>query len=269
MKFGMTLSWRRISALMLRHMYVLRRSWPRLLELAYWPTMQMVLWGFVTTFFLQHSSWLAQAASVLVSAVILWDVLFRSNLGVSLTFLEEMWARNLGQLFVSPLRPHEFVAALALLSMIRTVISVTPAMLLAPVFFGVSIFDLGPVLVLFFANLMILGWSLGLIISGLVLRLGLGAESLAWFVVFALAPLSGVYYPVDVLPAWLRPVADALPSAYVFEGMRAVLFDNIIRWDLLGIATGLNMIYAAASTLFFLFMVHLARQRGLLLQQGE
>ncbi|MCP5365229.1 MAG: ABC transporter permease, partial [Hyphomicrobiales bacterium] len=184
MTFAMTLSWRRISALMLRHIYVLRRSWPRLLELAYWPTMQMVLWGFVTTFFLQHSSWVAQAAGVLVSAVILWDVLFRSNLGVSLTFLEEMWARNLGQLFVSPLRPHEFVAALALLSLIRTVISVTPAMLLAPVFFDVSIFDLGPVLVLFFANLMLLGWSLGLVIAALVLRLGLGAESLAWFVVF-------------------------------------------------------------------------------------
>ena len=103
---------RRIKAILLRHIYVLRTSWPRLLELAYWPTVQMVLWGFITTFFLSHSSWVAQAAGVLISAVLLWDVLFRANLGVSLTFMEEMWSRNLGQLFVSPLRPHEMVASL-------------------------------------------------------------------------------------------------------------------------------------------------------------
>src|SRR5512144_1093433 len=87
-------SWRRVGALLLRHLYVLRRSWPRLLELAYWPTVQMVLWGFVTLFFVQHSTWVAQAAGVLISAVLLWGVLFRSNLGISVTFMEEMWARK-------------------------------------------------------------------------------------------------------------------------------------------------------------------------------
>src|SRR5512132_1530219 len=136
-------SWRRVTALLLRHLYVLRRSWPRLLELAYWPTVQMVLWGFVTLFFVQHSAWVAQAAGVLVSAVLLWDVLFRSNLGVSLTFMEEMWARNLSSLFASPMRPHELVVSLAIMSFIRTLISVIPAMLLALPLFGVSVFALG------------------------------------------------------------------------------------------------------------------------------
>ena len=98
-------SWRRVSAILLRHLYVLRRSWPRVLDLAYWPTVQMVLWGFITVFFRQHSTWVAEAAAVLISAVLLWDVLFRANLGLSLSFLEEMWARNLAQLFISPLRP--------------------------------------------------------------------------------------------------------------------------------------------------------------------
>ena len=135
-------SWRRVGALLLRHLYVLRSSWPRLLELAYWPTVQMILWGFVL-FFLQHSSWVAQAAGVLISAVVLWDILFRSNLGVSVSFMEEMWARNLSSLFVSPMRPHELVVSLAIMSLIRTVISVLPAVLLAPPLFGVSVFALG------------------------------------------------------------------------------------------------------------------------------
>lgn len=263
------LSWRRVVAVLLRHLFVLRRSWPRVLELAYWPTVQMVLWGFVTLFFVRHSSWVAEAASVLVSAVLLWDVLFRANLGISVTFMEEMWARNLGQLFVSPLRPYELVVSLALMSLLRTLISVTPAAVLALPLFDVWVFSLGPPLAAFFANLLFFGWTVGLVVAALVLRLGLGAESLAWVAVFALAPLSGVYYPVDVLPAWLQPVAWALPSTYVFEGMRAVLFQHAVRYDLMVAATALNLLYLLAATLFFLAMFHIARQRGLLLQQGE
>ncbi len=262
-------SWRRVNAIILRHLYVLRRSWPRILELAYWPTVQMILWGFVTLFFLQHSSWLAQAAGVLISAVILWDVLFRSNLGVSLSFMEEMWARNLGQLFVSPLRPGELVAALTIMSLIRTVISVAPAAVLALPFFDVWVFALGPPLIAFFANLLVMGWSIGLLVSALVLRFGLGAESLAWLAVFAVAPLSGVYYPIATLPGWLQPVAWSLPSAYVFEGMRSVLFDHAFRLDLLAGAVGLNALYLSAAAAFFIYMVRVARRRGLLLRQGE
>jgi ABC-2 type transport system permease protein len=262
-------SWRRVNAIILRHLYVLRRSWPRILELAYWPTVQMILWGFVTLFFLQHSSWLAQAAGVLISAVLLWDVLFRSNLGVSLSFMEEMWARNLGQLFVSPLRPGELVAALMIMSLIRTVISVAPAAVLALPFFDVWVFALGPPLIAFFANLLIMGWTIGLVVSALVLRLGLGAESHARLAVFAVAPLSGVYYPIETLPGWLQPVAWALPSAYVFEGMRSVLFDDVFRLDLLAGAVGLNALYLSAAAAFFIYMVRVARRRGLLMRQGE
>jgi ABC-2 type transport system permease protein len=266
---GLLFSWRRVGAILLRHLYILRRSWPRLLELAYWPVVQMILWGFVTLFFLQHSSWVAQAAGVLISAVLLWDVLFRSNLGVSITFMEEMWARNLSQLFASPLRPYELVVALALMSLIRTVISVLPAMLLALPLFGVSIFALGLPLAAFFANLLLFGWSIGLVVSALVLRLGLGAESLAWVAVFALAPVSGVYYPITVLPGWLQPVAWALPSSYVFEGMRAVLFEHTVRLDLLAAGSAVNLVYMALACAFFLWICAVARRRGLLVQQGE
>ena len=263
------LAWTRIVGMMLRHIYVLRRSWPRLLELAYWPTMQMILWGFITVFFVEHSSWVARAAGVLVSAVLLWDVLFRGNLALSLSFLEEIWARNLGQIFASPLRPHAMVVSLLILSLARTLIGVSPAALLAIPLYDVSVFNLGPSLVVFFANLLVMGWCLGLIVSGLVLRFGLAAESLAWVVVFMLSPLSGVYYPITTLPDWLQPVSWALPSAYVFEGMRAILFDGVVRFDLLIRAAGLNVLYLSASSAFFLFMFHVARRRGLLLQQGE
>lgn len=269
MRRGPAFSPRRVWALILRHLYVLRSSWPRLLELAYWPTVQMITWGFVTRFFLEHSSWVAQAGGVLISAVLLWDVLFRANLGVSLTFMEEMWARNLGQLFLSPLRPAELVVALTAMSLVRTAISVAPAALLALPFFDVWVFSLGPPLVAFFANLMVMGWCIGLIVSAVVLRFGLGAESMAWVAIFLISPLSGIYYPIATLPGWLQPVAWTLPSAYVFEGMRAVLFEHAFRMDLFLGAVLLNGLWFVGSTVLLLRMFEVARVRGLLLQQGE
>ncbi len=262
-------SWRRIGAMVLRYAYLLRGSWPRIVELAYWPTVQMILWGFISQFFLTNSSWVAQAAGVLIAAVLLWDVLFRGQLGVSIPFLEEMWSRNLASLFVSPLRPYELIVALLGMSLIRTVIGVVPAALLAIVLYHYSVFDLGLPLIGFFVNLLVMGWAIGLIVSSLIMRYGLGAESLAWIAIFAIAPLSAIYYPVAVLPGWLQPVAWALPSAYVFEGMRAVMFDGVFRTDFLVSAVLLNLLYLALGSVVFLYVFRIARKQGLLLKMGE
>lgn len=264
-----TFSGRRVGAMVLRHLYILRGSWPRILEMAYWPAVNVVVWGFTSQFFAANSSWVAQATGVLIGAVILWDVMFRGNLGVSLSFMEEMWSRNLGHLSVSPLRPHELVASLLCMSLIRTLIGVVPAMLLAIPLYHYSIFDLGLPLMAFWVNLMVSGWAIGLGVSALVLRFGLGAESLAWVLVFAVAPIAGIYYPIATLPAWLQPVAWALPPAHVFEGMRAVMFGHPFPAGHLVWAAGLNVVYLALGVAAFLRVFHVARVRGLLLGQGE
>jgi len=262
-------SLRRVGAMVLRYLYLLRHSGPRVLELFYWPAVQMVLWGFITQFFVTNSSWLAQASGVLLAAVLLWDVLFRSQLGVSLGFFEEMYSRNLGHLFVSPLRPYELICALLAISFMRTLIGVGGAALLAIQFYDFSIFSLGLSLLGFFANLLVMGWAIGLMVAALVLRYGLGAESLAWVAIFALAPVSGIYYPIAVLPTWLQPIAWALPSSHVFEGMRAVLVEQRVLNEHLLAAIGLNLIYIAAGSVLFLYAFKVARRHGTLLHIGE
>jgi ABC-2 type transport system permease protein len=264
-----SLSLRRIGAMVLRHAYVLRGSWPRLVELAYWPTMQMIIWGFITEFFATNSSWIAQAFGVLLSAVLLWDILFRGQLGFSISFLEEMWARNLGNLFVSPLRPIEHVLSMMAMSAIRTLIGVVPAALLAIPLYHYSVFTLGLPLIAFFANLLVFGWAVGMFVTAVILRYGLGAENLAWFIIFLLAPVSAVYYPVTVLPAWLEHFAWALPSTYVFEGMRAVLFTGTFDAGLFLGAILLDIVYIGLGIVAYLYSFRRARERGLLLQVGE
>ena len=112
----------------------------------------------------------------------------------------------------------------------RVLIGVGGAALLAiPIFHFSLIGTLGWAIIPFFAVMMLFGWAIGLIIAGLVIRLGLGAESLAWAAIFFIQPFSAVYYPIETLPAAVRWIAWLLPSAPVFEGMRAVLVEH--RFD--------------------------------------
>lgn len=262
---------RRIWGLMYRHLALYRRSWPRLLELAYWPVLQMCIWGFTASFITMRmgAGAAALAASALLGGVLLWEVTLRSQMGLSISFMEEMWSRNLGHVFVSPLRPWELIAALVGMSVIRMVMGVLPAILLAWAFYAFNLFALGPVLVLFFINLMIMGWAVALGVISLILRHGQGAEALAWGVLFGLAPFSAVFYPVSVLPAFVRPVAWVLPTSHVFEGMRGVLLEGVVHWDQLATAFGLNAIWLAGAALLFARQFHQARVRGALLSIGE
>jgi ABC-2 type transport system permease protein len=260
---------RRIFAMVMRYLYLMRRSWPRLIELVYWPTVQMILWGLINRFFAEQSTWVAQGAGILIGAVLLWDVLYRSQLGVSVVFFEELYSRNLAQLFVSPLRPLELVISLLAVSFIRTSIGIGAAALLAIFLYRYSIFEMGLPLVAFFSNLLVMGWAIGLMVVALVLRYGLGAEGLAWAVIFAVAPLCGIYYPIAVLPAWLQKVALLLPASHVFEGMRAIVRDHVFPLGSFWAAVWLNIAYLAIGVVLYLLAFRVARKRGLLLQMGE
>src|SRR5204862_6616718 len=84
---------RRIHGQVLRYWYVIRSSWPRTAELIYWPLVQMLMWGFLQTYLAQTSGFAAKAAGLFIGAVLLWDILVRSQLGFAVAFLEEIWSR--------------------------------------------------------------------------------------------------------------------------------------------------------------------------------
>jgi ABC-2 type transport system permease protein len=262
-------SGQRVGAMVQRYWYLLRSSWPRILELVYWPAVQMLMWGFLQTYIAGNAGFFARAAGTFIGAVMLWDILFRGQLGFSVSFLEEMWARNIGNLMMSPLRPIEFIAALMVMSLMRLAVGMLPVTLLAIAFFGFNLYGLGLALAAFFLNLILTSWAVGIVISGVVLRNGMGAESLAWTVMFVLLPLTCVYYPVTTLPDWLQPVGWALPPTYVFEGMRALLIDHVFRADLMLQAFAINAVLFVAAVLAFLRLLESARRHGSLLQTGE
>ncbi len=266
---GVDFSVNRVAAMVRRYWYLLRSSWPRILDLIYWPAVQMLMWGFLQLYVSQNAGFFAQAGGVFIGAVLLWDILFRGQLGFSISFLEEMYAHNLANLMMSPLRPVEFIAALMIMSIVRLAIGMVPVSLLAIAFFGFNLWSFGFALAAFFANLILTSWAVGIFVAGLLLRNGMGAEGMAWTIMFLFLPLTCVYYPVSVLPDFLQYVAWALPPTYVFEGMRALVIDHVFRAELMLQALVFNVVLFAAASFAFLKLLQSARVQGTLLQTAE
>jgi len=266
---GPMASARRIAAMVERYIYLIRGSWVRIVELIYWPFLQMLMWGFLQVYLAQTSSLFAQAGGLLIGSVLLWDILFRAQIGFSICFLEEMWARNLGQLFLSPLRSGEFLVALSVMSLIRLFIGLVPVTVLAYFMFDFNLFGFGLALGAFFANLVLTSWSLALFSTGIVMRYGLGAEEFAWSLAFIMLPLCCVYYPVATLPEWLQPLALALPPTHVFEGMRALVLDGVFDGAAMWRSLALNFVFVVAGIGAFRYFLRSTRINGSLLTQGE
>jgi len=265
----MNASAQRIYALVLRHLHIWRSSIMRIVDSIYWPAVQMITWGFMTQFLSGQTSYVGQAFGVLLSGLMLWEVVVRGNLSLSIAFLEEMWSRNLGHLFVSPIRSWELATGIIIVALLRTLLGLIPVSLMAWLFFGYSIYSLGPPLLAFFVVLQMFSWSIGLMMSGLIMRVGQSAETFAWAAVFILLPMSGVYYPVTVLPGWLQVISHFVPTSYVFEGMRTILRDHTVHWNILALAAGLSVAYLFLGFQVFLWFFRSSRRHGSLLTQGE
>jgi ABC-2 type transport system permease protein len=259
----------RIGVMVLRYVFIYRRSPIRLIEVLFWPTMSLLLWGFITAFIQGAAEGdLTRFITFLIGAMIGWDILFRAQQGVSLSFLEDVWARNLLNIFCAPVRLSEYVLATFVFGLLRVSLTLLFLCLLAWLLYHYNFFALGVALVPFIANLLLLGLTIGIITIAIILRFGHGAEPFAWALPFLLQPFSAVFYPVSVLPEGMQKVAWAIPCTYVFEGMRQVIRTGIIPWDHLAWALGLNIIYLAAAMSLLMYVFNVARDRGLLGKWG-
>jgi ABC-2 type transport system permease protein len=184
-------------------------------------------------------------------------------------FLEEIWSRNFTNLFIAPIKISEIISALTLTAIIRTSIGLIPAALLAIPLFGVSLFSLGPPLLLLLLSLYIFGISLGLLVTSGLIRFGPSFENIAWASLFFLAPLGCIYYPIDILPEWLQIISKTLPLVYIFEEMRNILINNSINYFQIYKAISISSLYFLLGVIVFYLSYNGARIRGTLINIGE
>ncbi len=262
------MNWGRVRALALRYTFLYTRSVPRVAEMFFWPVMDLLVWGFLTVYLLRVENRVPAMFTFLLGSMIFWDILYRAQQAVTISFLEDIWARNLLNIFVAPVRVSEFIAATYVVGFVKILITVAVLAGLAWWLYSWNLFQMGVALVPLFANLLLMGWAVGMVTTALIMRWGQSAEALAWGIPFLIQPVSAVFYPLDVLPGWLHPISLSIPATHVFEGMRQVLAGNGLSAYHLGWALGLNLVYLTVAGFFFHWMFGIARQKGLLAKLG-
>lgn len=260
---GAPLVWLRMRAIARRHAYVLMRSPHRLFDVTLWPLVDVLLFGALATYVGGgNATGGGKAAGYLIAGIVLWHVVYQSQISISTGLLEETWSRNLLNVMVTPLREVEYVGGVALFGMLKLAIGVGVVAIGAFVFYAFDVSALGFGLIPIAAVLLFVGWTIALFVIGVVLRFGSGAEALAWGVMFVVMPLSGIFYPVSALPTVLQPIALMLPTTHAFAALRGLVDGDPLDWAQIGIAAAETAVFAALAMWFLVRMLRIFRRRG-------
>ena len=263
-------AWGRISGVMLRQMYLYKRTLHRWLEAVYWPVLDITLWGLLARY-IADTDPSSRIGFGLLGALISWDILFRAQQSVSVGFLEDMWSRNVLNVWSTPIRAWEYVGVTVLVGIVRVALGAGIAIAIAGFAFGFNfVVEVGLPLIPCLLALLLMGWSVGVATTAAILRLGQGAEELAWALAFLFQPFSAVFYPIDQLPGWMKGISFLVPASHVFEGMRAILLrDAAFPARELVWAFAIDLLYVAGAAALFAWSLRQVRERGLLSRFGE
>jgi ABC-2 type transport system permease protein len=259
---GASASLLRIRAVARRHAYVLQRNPQRWFDVLVWPVVDTILFGAIGVYFGSHKSSASAGAAFLLAGIVLFHVVFQAEVSLATGFMEETWSRNLLNLMVTPLREVEYGAGVMLFGLAKLAMGVGTVALVAFALFAFDVTSLGFALIPMVALLLVIGWAVGLIVIGLILRVGQGAEILAWGFIALILPLSGIFYPVSALPGALQPLAQALPTTHIFAASRAVVEGHPVPWDELALAAAGTVVLVVLAVAFLVKMLDVFRRRG-------
>ncbi|MCF6155134.1 MAG: ABC transporter permease [Candidatus Brocadia sp.] len=258
------MDFRRVYAIFLRQIFLIRNNKTRLVNIFMWISIDTILWGFITNYLdsMGHSGF--SFSTTVLGAVVLWNFLIRIQQGLMLSFFEDMWSCNLLNLFASPLRIREYLSGLVISSLATSIAGLSVMLFIAWGMFLYNIFQFGVLLVPFLGIMLVFGFALGIFTTALVLRFGPPAEWIAWIIPFVLDPFTGIFYPISALPKILQPISAILPPSYVFEGMRGALLSGKFSVSHLIAGISIAFVYLIISCLFFLYIYRIVLRKGLI-----
>lgn len=256
------MSWNRVYALIYRYTLFLKHDMARALDTFYWPFIDLFIWGFLTVYLNQTGSVLGNFTTTLISGIILWTLVYSLARDIAVCFLDDMWDRNIVNLYCSPLKPSEFLAASFFISLFRVVLTTLFMIVVAFFLYSFNVLSLGIYFLLFSIILVVFSYALGILATALILKFGPSVEIFAWSIPAVLSPFSAVFFPLSILPPYIQTIAKIFPTSYIFEGMRAVLLDRIYNWQNLFIAGLLDILYLTLAVFIFFFVFRRIKQDG-------
>jgi ABC-2 type transport system permease protein len=256
------MSWHRIWAVYLRYFYFFAKM-DHLADLFFWPALDIILWGMTSVWIQAHDTAMPSIAIAILTGLVFWQIIWRSNYEVSVNLLQEFWNRNMVNLFSTPLKISEWISALMLVGVCKIFITICFGGLIVWLLYALNVFSMGWAFLPFCASLILSGWFIGFLSAAIMVYFGQRVQMLAWMTAYIFAPFSAVFYPLSTLPAWGQIVAKALPMTYIFEGMRKVLSEGIFSWEDFGISVLLNLLYLIGTMTLFRKLFEKSRSKGL------
>ncbi len=256
------INFNRVWAMIDRYNLNLVHSWDRLTDMFYWPFLDLVLWGLTGVFFVKGSQD-PNILIVMLTGLVFWIVIWRAQYEINVNLLSEIWDRNIVNIFVSPLSIWEWIIALIIFGFTKMLISISFSAVIAFFLYKFNIFMFGFYLFPIIISLALTGWAAGFVVAGFLIRYGQKVQTLGWAGVAVLAPFTAPNYPISILPAWAQKISMFVPSSYIFEGMREIIYKGVFSWEKIVISLGLNIVYLSLAILFFVFMFKRSRKLGL------
>ena len=252
----------RVGAYMLRHVYEIWATIDRKFDIIFWPTIDLLIFGLLSVH-IQKLNVQAGVAGAIIGGLILWSLVYSVQRDISVSLLEDAWSRNLYNMFSTPLKASEMLTGQILLSLGKALITASFVTLLAWKLFGFNLFSVGPIIIFYIINIFVFGWAFGCFTASIIFRFGSRLQIFAWSLIAVFYPISGVFYPLSVLPSWLVSIAKFLPLSYIFEGLRGVIVEGRrpAAADLEMLIV-LNVIYLALGIWAFMAGFKNAKDRG-------
>jgi ABC-2 type transport system permease protein len=252
----------RIWAVFLRYFYFFAKL-DHLCDLFYWPALDIIIWGVTSVWIQSHESEFPSFALAILTGLVFWQIIWRGNYEITVNMLQEFWNRNLVNLFSTPLKLSEWMAAIMFVGVIKICISLAFGAFIVWLLYAMNVFSLGWAFLPFSISLAFSGWFMGFLSASIMIYYGQRVQMLAWMTAYLFAPFSAVYYPVSALPPWVQKISYLLPMTYIFEGMRKIIYDHFFSLEMLLMSLFLNIIYLALSMFLFKVMFEKSRNKGL------
>lgn len=257
------INFNRVVAIIMRYTINMRHNWDRLSDAFYWPLMDLVLLGLTGLYFAKTSINSPHAAEIILTGVIFWWVVWRGQYEIGTNLLSEIWDRNLVNIFVAPLKISEWILSFLIFGFLKMIVSFAFLILVSFIIYQYNVFMYGFLIIPIALSLLMIGWSIGFVIAGILIWFGQKIQTIAWVGGAVLAPVSAIYYPLSILPGWVQKIALFVPSSYMFEGMREFISTGSMPLEKFLISFALNIIYLTLSICFFVFMFKKSRKLGL------
>ncbi|HZX49895.1 MAG TPA: ABC transporter permease [Candidatus Paceibacterota bacterium] len=250
----------RLKGVLLQEYFISVRSLEVWFDMVFFPLVTTVVFGFVAKYLSGEN---LLAASYLLLGLLLWHVLQVSQYSMSMGVLWNVWSRNLSNMFITPLSIKEYIIAETISSLIKSLGMSLVLSFTVYVVFGFDVLQIGLLnYLLYFINLSLFAWAVGIVLVGVIFKYGTRIQALAWSIIFLFQPLTAAFFPVSVLPSGIRELAFAFPPTYIFEAARGNILDASLNLQYVGIAFILNIVYFVFALAVFHWMFKKSKETG-------